>query len=191
MYSSPTTVDWKRPAGRKLPCAIFGIHPTNPAHFIFSNSTWGGGGSSLHNSVGSFDGGVTVRNLGHPTQAFHVAMDADGGMYTGAEAGAYWTANNGTNWSAFVVNMVSPGGVVQDRIPHDYQGITTRFGGGGGVAFPSDQGLFVKPPGAPKSSGAAVPLINVNGDMSNAIAIKLSVAAGDGDGNRFLVTSMW
>ena len=56
--------------------------------------------------------------MGHPTEAFHVAIDQRGYLYTGAEAGAYWSATNGTTWSTFVVNMTAPGGIVTNRIPH-------------------------------------------------------------------------
>ena len=99
------------------------------------------------------------------------------------------STDNGSHWSAFVVNMTAPGGEITSRIPHDYQGISTSFAGEG-VAFPSDQGLFVTPRGLPGSPGATVSLINANGDMSNNIAIKVSVAAGNGT-HRYLVTSMW
>ena len=43
---------------------------------------------------------------------------------------------------------------------------------------------------ATPAPGAAVPLINANGNMSNNIAIKLAVSTGGG-GGRFYVTSMW
>lgn len=43
---------------------------------------------------------------------------------------------------------------------------------------------------ATPAPGAAVPLINANGNMSNNIAIKLAVSTG-GDGGRHYVTSMW
>eukprot|EP01052_Picozoa_sp_SAG31_P020840 SAG31_NODE_1584_length_7827_cov_2.129788_8_plen_546_part_00 len=75
------------------------------------------------------------------------------------------------------------------------------------MAFPSDQGLFIVPSGGPPDSPdacpnvrsgstaacvAATPLKNANGDMTNNIAIKLSVAQGNGTaGGRYLVTSMW
>ena len=36
----------------------------------------------LSNTWGSFDGGVTVQNMGHPTEAFHVAIDQRGWLYT-------------------------------------------------------------------------------------------------------------
>eukprot|EP01079_Euglenida_sp_SAG-EU17-18_P006060 gene6060-1085_t len=219
-YKAATSIEWARPAGETLPpptyvspslptpwtlylhtpcgrtpvipCAKLGLHPTDPQHFIYTNSTWGTPGASvLHNTWGSRDGGATVANLAHPTEAFHCAIDSGGRYYTGAEAGAYVSADGGATWSAFVVNMTAPGGEVMDRIPHDYQGISTGFAGDS-VAFPSDQGLFIAPPpsGRP-GGGAAVPLINVNGDMSNNIAIKLAVSAGAGDGARYLVTSMW
>lgn len=207
-FTNAATIDWERPGGRTIPCATLGLHPTNPRHFIYSNSTWGTPGASvLGNTWGSFDGGVTVQNMGHPTEAFHVAIDQRGRLFTGAEAGAYWSANNGTAWSPFVVNMTSPEGVVTNRIPHDFQGISTGFAGDG-VAYPSDQGLFIVPSGGPPETPnpcpnvrpgspfasclGATPLINANGDMSNNIAIKLSVAQGNGtSAGRFLVTSMW
>ena len=74
--SSAASIEWKRPGGRNISCATLGLHPTNPEHFIYSNSTWGEqGASNLGNTWGSFDGGATVKNLRHPTQAFHVAID--------------------------------------------------------------------------------------------------------------------
>ena len=74
-FTDATTIDWKRPGGRTLPCATFGMHPQDPNHFIYSNSTWGTPGASvLGNTWGSWNGGTTIQNLGHPTEAFHVAI---------------------------------------------------------------------------------------------------------------------
>lgn len=57
----------------------------------------------------------------------------------------------------------------------------------GGVAFPSDQGLFIAPTGDQASDTA---LINANGNMSNNIAIRVAVSRGDGV-ERYLVMTVW
>ena len=45
-----------------------------------------------------------------------------------------------------------------DRVPHDYQRISIDFAGG--VAFGSDQGMFIK-------NGSELQLISANGDVNN------------------------
>mgnify|MGYP002630806635 CR=1 FL=1 len=106
----------------------------------------------------------------------------------GAEAGAFRSMDGGKSWQAYVNKMYSRvgynGPTAIDRVPHDYQRVVVEFAGSG-VAFPSDQGLFIKPP------GNATTLINANGNMSNNIAIHLAVSEGDGDGAHYLVTSAW
>ena len=48
-----------------------------------------------------------------------------------------------------------------DRVAHDYQRINIDFGGDpGGVAFGSDQGMFIK-------NGSELQLISANGDVNN------------------------
>ena len=85
-FKNSSSITWRRPP-TAIFCARLALHPWDPSHFIYSNSSWGKPGlSSLHNTYGSMDGGKTVRNLNHPTQAFHVAMDENGWYYTGAEA---------------------------------------------------------------------------------------------------------
>ena len=49
---------------------------------------------------------------------------------------------------------------------------------GDNVAFPSDQGLFIKPPGNDPSTT----LIVATGNMSNNIAIRIAVSEGEGPG---------
>lgn len=61
------------------------------------------------------------------------------------------------------------------RVPHDYQRIAMGFAGG--VAFPSDQGLFIAPTG---NDVADLTLINANGNLSNSITIHTAVSPGDG-----------
>ena len=38
------------------------------------------------------------------------------------KAGAFYSDDDGANWTAFVVDMTAPGGEIHDRVPHDYQG---------------------------------------------------------------------
>ena len=52
------------------------------------------------------------------------------------------------------------------RVPHDYQRIPLPDFGAAGVAFVSDQGLYIKP------EGNATQLISANGNMSNNIAMQ-------------------
>ena len=85
-FENSSSITWRRPL-TAIFCARLALHPLDPSHFIYSNSSWGKPGlSSLHNTYVSMDGGENVRNLNHPTQAFHVAIDEDGWYYTGAEA---------------------------------------------------------------------------------------------------------
>ena len=68
------------------------------------------------------------------------------------------------------------------RVPMDYQRIVADFAGG--VAFVSDQGLFIQP------ADDSVELIGACGNMSNNIAISPSISKGDGT-NRWIVTTAW
>ena len=70
------------------------------------------------------------------------------------------------------------------RGAHDYQRIAVPFAGGG-VAFVSDQGIFIKP------AGDSLQLIAANGDLSNNIALQVAVSEGDGPGKNYLVTTAW
>ena len=113
-----------------------------------------------------------MHDLHHPTAAFHVAIDQQGWLYTAAQAGAYFSPD-GKKWIAYVAKFhrSSAKGGNSSRIPHDYQGISLNFGDGG-VAFPSDQGLAIKPP------GTATTLINACGDMANNIVLSAATRRG-------------
>jgi len=110
-------------------------------------------------------------------------MDRNGWIYTGAEAGAFRSTDGGRSWQAYVVNMVTRTGSTIQRVAHDYQRLVVDFAGGS-VAFPSDQGLFLKP------AGDSTSLINACGNMSNNIALVLAVSEGAGGAN-YLVTTVW
>lgn len=170
-----TSADWVELDAMK--CAVVAVDPKDKNHFLYSNATgW--------QTWESTDGGSTSRNLHHPTQSYYVAIDGQGWFYTGAEAGAYRSMDGGSSWQPYIVKMVSRANYTNDRIPHDYQRISLDFAGDG-VAFPSDQGLFIKPPGNDTA------LISACGNMSNNIAIRLAVSEGDGDGANYLVLTIW
>ena len=73
-----------------IPCFTAAINPRNPDQIIYSNAT--NGHSNVYESL---DRGKTFHSLNFPTMAYHVAIDANGFFYTGAEAGAYFSQNNG------------------------------------------------------------------------------------------------
>lgn len=61
-------------------------------------------------------------------------------------------------------------GRVVDRTSHDFQRINLDFAGG--VAFGSDQGMFIK-------NGSSLQLISANGDVNNNIIMHPAIAAGE------------
>ena len=69
-------------------------------------------------------------------------------------------------------------------MPEDYQRIVVDFGNS--VAFPSDQGLFIKPWGEDKD----LTLVNASGNMSNNIAITLAISEGY-EGENYMVMTVW
>eukprot|EP00035_Acanthoeca_spectabilis_P033979 m.26396 g.26396 ORF g.26396 m.26396 type:complete len:751 (+) comp6302_c0_seq1:567-2819(+) len=174
---SATKVNWE--VLWQIPCRNIALDPHNKDHFIYSNVTL-----VVNNTFRSTDGGATFKTLNHPSAAFYVGIDSAGWFYTAAEAGAFRSIDNGASWQPYVVHMATRANFTVDRIPHDYQRIVMDYGGGG-VAFPSDQGLFIKP------NDISTSLINACGNLSNNIAIKVAVSEGNGPGERFLVTTMW
>ena len=186
--TSPTSADWR--AFPALTCHVTAIDPNDKTHFIYSNGSVTGEIPIWE----SRDGGKTVHDLHHPTAAFHVAIDQQGWLYTAAQAGAYFSQTQGQTWNAYVAKFHTASGGNTSRIPHDYQGISLDFGGGG-VAFPSDQGLAIKPP------GTATTLVNACGDMANSIVLSAAISAGGGSHQAtdtgtasappYIVTTMW
>jgi hypothetical protein len=165
---------------RHLHCAIAAVDPNDKQHFLFSNSS----GWQVFEST---DGGQTAHALAHIPGSFYVAIDRQGWYYTGAEAGAFRSMDKGQSWQPYVVNMTSREGFVDNRVPNDYQRIVLDFAGDN-VAFPSDQGLFIKPPGSDPNTS----FTNACGNMSNNIAITVAVSEGEGSPDKnYLVMSVW
>ena len=154
-----------------------GLNPNNPNHFIYSNM------SSLGKQTWeSLDGGATHHNLNNHFP-FHVAIDRRGWFYAAAEAGAHRSMDGGKTWQSYQHTITERStNLNSSRVPMDYQRIVTDFAGG--VAFVSDQGLFIKP------EGDSLELIGACGNMSNNIAISLAVSQGDG-AKPWLVTTAW
>jgi hypothetical protein len=130
----------------------------------------------------SLDGGATHHNLNNHFP-FHVAIDRRGWFYAAAEAGAHRSMDGGKTWQSYQHTITERStNLNSSRVPMDYQRIVTDFAGG--VAFVSDQGLFIKP------EGDSLELIGACGNMSNNIAISLAVSQGDG-AKPWLVTTAW
>ena len=103
-----------------------------------------------------------------------------------------------SSWEAYNLRRIGRlTNQTHDRVAHDYQRILAGQGFAGGVAFVSDQGLFVAPPRNPTRPpyggvpGDSLQLVSADGDMSNNIALSVAVSEGDGPGKRYLVTTMW
>jgi hypothetical protein len=172
--TSPTSADWRNTS---LQCLEVGINPNNPDHFIYSNIS-----SMGKQTWESLDGGKTHHDL-HSHYPWHVAIDRRGWLYHAAEAGAFFSANGGKNWSAYQYTTTQRGtNATGHRVPQDFQRIVTDFAGG--IALVSDQGIFIAP------EDDSVELIGACGNMSNNIAISPAVSYGDGT-QRWIVTTAW
>ena len=90
-------------------------------------------------------------------------------MYHAAEHSADFSTNGGKNWSSYQMTTTQRlTNATGSRVPMDYQRIVADFAGG--VAFVSDQGLFIQP------ADDSVELIGACGNMSNNIAIAVAVS---------------
>ena len=171
---SATTADWRNTS---LACAQVAIDPNDPDHFIYSNMS-----SQGKQTWESLDGGKTSHDL-NSHYPFHVLIDRRGWMYHAAEHSADFSTNGGKNWSSYQMTTTQRlTNATGSRVPMDYQRIVADFAGG--VAFVSDQGLFIQP------ADDSVELIGACGNMSTNIAISPSISKGDGT-NRWIVTTAW
>ena len=171
-------------ASKTLPgqgrCVMLCLHPTRPRHFIYTKPPL---------TYQSLDDGKTFENLNH-SNIFHCGIDRQGRLYTSAMGGAFRSkpCGNGTvcKWERFVsFRHQRRTNRTVARGTHDYQRISLNFGGDG-VAFPSDQGLFVADP----HNASNMAFVVQNGDLSNNIALAAAVSRGD-EGGRYIVTTAW
>jgi len=163
------------------PCTSLALNPNNKDHFIYTKPPL---------TYQSVDGGRTFESLNN-SNIFHAGIDRQGWLYTASGGGAHVSRDCGPgpemkrpcSWQTYYdLRTQRRTNVTQKRDAHDFQRIALDFGGG--VSFPSDQGLFIV-------NGTSLELIKANGNMSNNIALKASISAGDGPGKRYIVTAVW
>ena len=161
------------------PCTMLCLDPNDASHFIYTKPPV---------TRQSWDGGLTHESLNH-SNIWSCGIDRRGWLYTAAMGGAYFAEPCGRGiacrwrrYNSFRVQRRTNRTVM--RTTHDYQRIALDFGATG-VAFPSDQGLFVKP------AGNSTTFVSANGNLSNNIAMKVAVSAGEGPDARYLVTTAW
>ena len=161
------------------PCQSMAIDPNNADHFLVNNAS---NGAHVYEST---DGGKTYHTCQNQRGAVMVAIDRQGWMYHASEGGAFRNMRgclNGT-WQPFFVRRVwRRTNRTVDRTAHDYQRINIDFAGG--VAFGSDQGMFIK-------NGSKLQLYSANGDVNNNIIMHPSIAMGEAPNETCIVTALW
>jgi len=139
----------------------------------------------------STDAGKSYHGCLNYRGAVMVAIDRTGWYYVGSEAGIYRNAGgcmNGKWEPMFNRRIARRNGAVRDKVDHDFQGINIDFGGHpGGVAFGSDQGMFMKD----VKNLTSLQFISGNGDMNNNIIMHPSIAMGEEPDTTYIVTAMW
>jgi len=159
-------------------CASMAMDPNDPTHFIHTNNSRG------LTTWETTDGGESWNQLLGDRGVYYVAIDRKGWIYSAAEAGAYRSRDKGKTWEAHFVRRVGRlTNETRDRVPHDYNRIILDFAGG--MAFPSDQGLYFP------NKNEDLLLYSANGDMNNNLALMHSVAMGEEPGLRYIVTALW
>ena len=211
--TSPTVATWTSVAA---PCFSVAVDPNDAMHFLYTNAS----AVATIRAWETTDGFKTSHPTTQLSGAFYVAIDTHGWLYTIGESGAFVSSDKGATWKAYITEMESPEDgpqrdlnllvltrtylltywvpriltyfltYIHSRIPEDYQRIVLDFAGDG-VAFPSDQGLYIKP----KYPSKDLKLVAATGDMSNNIALRVAVSKGEvGSGKpneRSLVTTVW
>jgi len=155
------------------------MDPNNADHLIVNNAS---NGAHVYEST---DGGRTFHTCLNQRGAVMVAIDRQGWFYCASEGGAFRNMNGCVDgkWEPYFVRRIwRRTGRVVDRIAHDYQRISIDFAGG--VAFGSDQGLFIK-------NGSELQLISANGDLNNNIIMHPAIAEGEQSGETCIVTALW
>jgi len=172
-----TAADWMYQLNK--PCQSIAIDPNDADHLIVNNAS---NGAHVYES---HDGGQTYQTCLNQRGMVMVAIDRQGWYYAAAEAGAFRNRGgcvNGTWEPLFVRRVWRRTGQVVDRVPHDYQRINIDFAGG--VAFGSDQGMFIM-------NGSSTQLISACGDLNNNVIMHPAIAEGTDPGERCIVTAIW
>jgi hypothetical protein len=170
------------------PCQSVAIDPNNADRIMVNNES---NGAHVYETL---DGGKTFHGCGDRRGAVMVTMDRRGNTYTGSEAGAFVNRNGcvDAKWDLYFVRRTARRtGEVRDRSAHDYQRVNIDFAGG--VAFGSDQGMFIQ------NWTEAVPgtfntqLYSANGDLNNNVIMHPAIAMGDNltEGKTCVVTALW
>lgn len=184
-----TAMDWSFQLDQ--PCQSMAMDPNDANHMLVNNAS---NGAHIYEST---DGGKTFHGCLNYRGAVMVAIDRTGWYYVGSEGGIYRNMNDGHStqcttgkWEAYYDRRIArrPPHGVRDKVPHDFQGINIDFGGHpGGVAFGSDQGMFMKN----IKNVTDLRFISGNGDMNNNIIMHPSIAMGEEPNTRYIVTAMW
>jgi len=173
------------------PCQSMAMDPNDANHMLVNNAS---NGAHIYEST---DAGKTFHGCLNYRGAVMVAIDRTGWYYVGSEGGIYRNVNDGHStqcttgkWEAMFNRRIArrPPHGVRDKVAHDFQGINIDFGGHpGGVAFGSDQGMFMKN----MKNVSDLQMISGNGDMNNNIIMHPSIAEGEEPNTRYIVTAMW
>ena len=161
-------------------CQSIAIDPNNAEHIIVNNAS---NGAHVYESL---DGGNSYHGCLDRRGAVMVAVDRRGWFYTGSEAGLFRNMDgcgNGSKWEVLYVNRTARrNGAVRIRSAHDYQRINIDFAGG--MAFGSDQGMFIM-------NGTELQMYSANGDVNNNIIMHPAIAQGETPGETCIVTALW
>lgn len=163
------------------PCQSLAMDPNDADHMIVNNAS---NGAHIYESR---DGGKSYQSCLNERGAVMVAIDRTGWFYHASEGGAFRNVRGCVDgkWEPYFVRRVHRRtNTTTDRVPHDYQRINIDFAGPGGVAFGSDQGMFIK-------NGTALQFYSANGDVNNNIIMHPAIAEGEAPNETCIVTALW
>lgn len=172
-----TTADWNVQLDQ--PCQALAMDPNDADHLLVNNAS---NGFHIYESN---DGGKTYHSCLNQRGSVMVAVDRQGCFYAASEGGAFRNMGGCSTgkWEPMYVRRIwRRNGHVVDKVPHDYQRINIDFAGG--VAFGSDQGMFIR-------NGSALQLISANGDVNNNIIMHPAISQAETPGDTCIVTAIW
>ena len=172
-----TAAAWKFWLDR--PCGSIAIDPNNADHLIVENTT---NGAHVYEST---DRAETWHTCLNQRGSVIVAIDRQGWFYGASEGGAFRNMGGCINgqWEGLYVRRINRrNNVTRDRTAHDYQRVNIDFAGG--VAFGSDQGMFVM-------NGSERMLISADGDTNNNVIMHPAIAMGEAANETCITTALW